>query len=81
MRTELQIPLDELIKLYNTVELVANDFWRTHHSQAHALVSAIVWGDVEDLTRQGWQKVDRLYSDVLSVSPLTLLNPKCLPTL
>ncbi len=75
------IKFETMVKLYNTVELVANDFWRKSYPVAVSLVSAVVWGYVEDLTPRGWAAVQELLKDVEAVSPLTLLNPNNLPVI
>lgn len=81
MADQLPIPFIELIKLHNTVDLVANDYWRKNYEVEVACVKALVNGHVETLTEKGWSGVEFLYKDVAAVSPLTLYNPKNLPTL
>jgi hypothetical protein len=73
------IPFQRLIELFNTVELVSNSYWREEYSDAHALVKAMVFGWVEDLTPKGWEMVQTLLEDIESVSPLTIFNPNNLP--
>lgn len=73
------IPFQRLVELYNTVELVASDYWRHNYSCAHQLVQAVVFGWVEDLTPKGWELVSVLLRDVEAVSPLTIHNPNDLP--
>jgi hypothetical protein len=74
-----KVPFQRLVELHNTVELVANDYWRRNFKTEIGLVEAIVRGYVEDLTPKGWKMVVFLLKDIESVSPLTMLNPANLP--
>jgi len=74
------IPFEELVRLHNTVQMVVNPHWRDNFTAECALVAALVYGQVEDLTPKGWELVNNLLADIKDVSPLTILNPKNLPT-
>lgn len=77
----MKIPFEELVKLHNTVELVANSYWREHYKSEVCVLRGVVFGYVTELSDKGWEWLDVLYKDVKDVSPLTMHNPTNLPIL
>lgn len=72
---------ETLVKVWNTATLVSNDYWRDVFRDELALAWGVVHGHVDNLTEKGWVLIEGLYNDLDSCSPLTMYNPRNLPTL